>query len=182
MTRLRRRLACERGYSLIELLQVTAILGVVLTGLTALFLQATKAELDMNRRFQAQQSARLAVDKMRREIHCATGITPVGAITPDGASSAITVTVPAQCPTAGGTLTNVVYDTQLVADGRYRLRRAGVTIADYVRVGVVFTYTAPSTASLGKLHLDLPINIQPPGSGSNWELKADMVLRNTTRS
>jgi prepilin-type N-terminal cleavage/methylation domain-containing protein len=176
MTRLRRVLTCERGYSLIELLQVTAILGVVLTGLTALFLQATKAELDMNRRFQAQQSARLAVDKMRREIHCATAITPVGA------SAAITVTVPAQCPTAGGTLTNVVYDTQLVAGGRYRLRRAGVTIADYVRVGVVFTYTAPSTASLGKLHLDLPINIQPPGSGSNWELKADMVLRNTTRS
>jgi prepilin-type N-terminal cleavage/methylation domain-containing protein len=62
MTTLRRVLTCERGYSLIELLQVTAILGVVLTGLTALFLQATKAELDMNRRFQAQQSARLAVD------------------------------------------------------------------------------------------------------------------------
>jgi hypothetical protein len=61
------------------------------------------------------------------------------------------------------------------------MRGFGVTIADYVRVGNVFTYTAPSTASLGKLHLDLPINIQPPGSGSNWELTADMVLRNTTR-
>jgi prepilin-type N-terminal cleavage/methylation domain-containing protein len=176
MIRLRRVFACERGYTLVELLQVTAILGLVLTGLTALFLQATKAELDMNRRFEAQQTARLAIDKMRREIHCANAITPVGT------SASITVTVPAQCPTAGGTQTDVVFDTELVAQGRYRLRRAGVTIADYVRVADVFTYTAPSTASLGKLRLDLPINIQPPGSGSNWELRADMVLRNTNRS
>ena len=36
MIRLRRLLACERGYSLIELVQVAAILGVVLTGLTVL--------------------------------------------------------------------------------------------------------------------------------------------------
>ena len=175
MSRLGRHVANEHGYTLVELLQVMAILSVVLTGLTALFLQATKAELDMNRRFQAQQTARLAVDKMRREIHCAKAIAPVGT------SASITVTVPAQCPTAGGTQVDVIYDTELVAEGRYRLRRAGVTIADYVRVGDVFTYAAPSTASLGKLHLELPINIQPPGSGSNWELTADLVLRNTTR-
>ena len=29
----------------------------------------------MNRRFQAQQDARVALDKMRREIHCAQGAT-----------------------------------------------------------------------------------------------------------
>ena len=67
MIRLRRLLASERGYTLIELVQVTAILGVVLTGLTVIFIQATNAQLDMNRRFQAQQSARIAIDKMRRD-------------------------------------------------------------------------------------------------------------------
>lgn len=176
MTRIRRLLACERGYTMIELLQVTAILGVVLTGLTVIFIQASNAQLDMNRRFQAQQSARIAIDKMRREIHCARAITPAGT------SSSIAVTIPAQCPTSGGTQIDVVYDTQLVSPGHYRLRRAGVTIADYVRVADVFTYTAPTTANLGTLHVDLPVNIQPPGSGSNWELAADMVLRNTTRA
>jgi prepilin-type N-terminal cleavage/methylation domain-containing protein len=175
MTKLRRLVFCERGYTLVELLQVTAILSVVLTGLTVLFVQATNAELQMNKRFQAQQEARVAVDRMRREIHCAK------AITPSGSSSSITVTIPSQCPTSGGSEINVVYDTQLVSTGRYRLRRAGVRIADYVRVGTVFTYTAPTTASLGKLRVDLPINIQPPGAGSNWNLVADMVLRNTTR-
>ncbi len=175
MSNLRRLALCERGYSLIELLQVTVILGVVLAGLTTLFVQASSAELDMNRRFQAQQEARVAIDKMRREVHCAKAITPAGN------SSAITLTIPSQCATSGGTQIDVVYDTQLVSAGRYRLRRAGVKIADYVRVGNVFTYTAPTTTSMGKLRVDLPINIQPPGSGSNWELVADMVLRNTTR-
>jgi prepilin-type N-terminal cleavage/methylation domain-containing protein len=176
MSRLRRLLACERGYTLIELLQVTVILGVVLAGLTALFVQASNAELQMNKRYQAQQEARVAVDKMRRELHCAK------AVTPEGPSAAITVTIPKQCPTSGGAEINVVYDTQLVAAGRYRLRRAGAKIADYVTTANVFTYTAPTTSSLGVLRVHLPINIQPPGAGSNWELVADMVLRNTTRS
>jgi prepilin-type N-terminal cleavage/methylation domain-containing protein len=175
MSKLRRLALCERGYTLIELLMVTVILSVVMTGLTVLFVQATNAELQMNKRFQAQQEARVAIDKMRREIHCAKAITPAGN------SASITVTIPSQCPTSGGSEINVVYDTQLVATGRYRLRRAGVRIADYVRVGNVFTYTAPTTDSLGKLRVDLPINIQPPGAGGTWELVADMVPRNTSR-
>jgi prepilin-type N-terminal cleavage/methylation domain-containing protein len=175
MSKLRRLVLCERGYTLVELLQVTAILSVVLTGLTVLFVQATNAELQMNKRFQAQQEARVAIDRMRREIHCAKAITPAGN------STSITVTIPSQCPTSGGSEINVVYETQPVSAERFQLRRAGVKIADYVRVGNVFTYDIPTANKLGTLHVALPINIQPPGAGSNWELKADMVLRNTSR-
>lgn len=174
MSRLRRLALCERGYTLIELVQVTAILTVVLTGLTVIFVQATNAELQMNERFQAQQSARLAVDRMRREIHCAS------AVTPTGQSSSITVTLPSQCPTAGGSLTGIVYDTQLVSTNRYRLRRSGVTIADYVTTGSVFDYTAPAIGKLGTLRVELPIDV----SGEQkhvWRLVGDIVLRNTTR-
>ena len=175
MSRLRRLVACERGYTLIELLQVMVILGVVMTGLGVVFVQASNAELDMNRRFQAQQEARVAVDKMRREIHCSKAITPAGNAT------AVTVTIPSQCPSSGGSEIDVVYDTLEIGSGRFQLRRAGVRIADYVRIGNVFTYTAPSSTRLGTLRVDLPINIQPPGSGSNWNLVADIVLRNTAR-
>ena len=66
-TRRLRALACER--SLVEPLQVTVILAVVIGALTTVFVRAMNSELDMNQRFQAQQEARLAVDKMRREIH-----------------------------------------------------------------------------------------------------------------
>jgi hypothetical protein len=139
-----------------------------------LFVQATNAELQMNERFQAQQNARLAVDKMRREIHCAS------AVNPTGASSSITVTLPSQCPTSGGAQLNVVYDTQLVSANRYRLRRAGVTVADWITTGTVFTYTGPQTGRLGTLRVELPVD---PGAAKKhvWRLQADIVLRNTAR-
>lgn len=174
MKLLRRLVSCERGYTMIELLQVTAILSVVLTGLTVLFVQATNAELQMNERFQAQQTARVAVDKMRREIHCASAVTPTGSAT------SITVTLPSQCPTAGGVLSNIVYDTQLVSANRYRLRRAGVTIADYITSDTAFDYTAPATGKLGTLRVVLPIDLSA-AKNHPWRLEADIVLRNTTR-
>jgi prepilin-type N-terminal cleavage/methylation domain-containing protein len=178
--KLRRTIASDSGYSLIELLQVMVILSVIVGALTTLFVRASNAELDMNRRFQAQQQARVAVDRMRREIHCSSGITPTGT------TNSIAVTIPSQCPTSGGSAITVTYRTVPVSSERYSLERqvgAGpiAKLADYIRVQNVFTYTAPTTTSLGKLRVDLPINIQPPGSGSNWQLVADMVLRNTSR-
>jgi prepilin-type N-terminal cleavage/methylation domain-containing protein len=176
LDRLRRLLRAERGFTLVELLQVTVILGVILGAVTTLFVRASIAEVDMNRRFQAQQEARLAVDRMRREIHCASLVTPTGA------SASITVTLPAGCPSVGGSPATVVYDTQLVSAGRYQLRRAGVRVADYVTAASVFNYTAQSTAGLGKLRVDLPVNLKPTEPAKEWRLVADIVLRNTKRS
>jgi prepilin-type N-terminal cleavage/methylation domain-containing protein len=174
LRRLRRLVAGESGYTLMELVMVMAILGTVVGALTTLFVAATNAEFESNRRFQAQQSARLAIDKMRREIHCAS------AITPTGATSSISVTLPGQCPSSGGSQTTVTYDT--VGSGqRFQLRRNGVNLADYVTLQNAFNYTAPvSGTSLGKLRVTLPINTKPT-NGTEWRLVADMVLRNTTR-
>jgi prepilin-type N-terminal cleavage/methylation domain-containing protein len=62
----------EDGYSLIELIVVMAILGVVMTGLTAVFVGGSNAEVQLNHRFQAQQEARAALDRIRGDIHCAS--------------------------------------------------------------------------------------------------------------
>jgi hypothetical protein len=150
------------------------ILSVVLSGLTVLFVQATNAEIQMNERFQAQQLARIAVDKMRREVHCASSVTPTGLTT------SITVTLPAQCPSSGGTLANIVYDMQFVSTNRYRLRRAGIMVADHVTANTAFNYTAPATGKLGNLRVELPVD---PSGGKRraWRLVVDIVLRNTTR-
>ena len=75
-----RRLREERGYSLIEMVTVLAILSVILTSLTTLFVQGTHAEMDMRERFEAQQDARIALDKLRREIHCAASAQTVGVV------------------------------------------------------------------------------------------------------
>jgi len=108
-----RRLRGERGYTLVELLVVLAIFTTVVTALVSLFTSGAKAELDMNRRFEAQQNARLALDKLRRELHCSSGITA----TPGVAVSSITVALPSQCPSSGGSAISVVYDTNLVSQG-----------------------------------------------------------------
>ena len=171
---LRRVTSREGGYTMIELLMVLAILGTVVGALTTLFVQATNAEFESNRRFQAQQGARVAIDKMRREIHCASAITPAGT------ASSISVTLPAQCPSAGGALTTVTYSTA-GSGQRFQLLRNGVNLADYVTLQNAFNYTAPvSGVSLGKLRVTLPINTTP-ANGREWRLVADMVLRNTTR-
>jgi prepilin-type N-terminal cleavage/methylation domain-containing protein len=183
MTRLRilRRLGRQGGYTLIELLLVCAILGTVLASLSVLFVSASGSQIDMNRRFRAQQDARVAVDKMRREIHCADQITP------GGVSDAIAVRLPAQCPSAdkdvlgNGVITNVTYD--VVGSGpRFQLRRNTVVLADFISEQSAFSYTPPVTGtSLGRLRLTLPINITPTDTAKEWRLVADIVLRNTTR-
>ncbi len=178
MTRRRilRRLARQGGYTLIELLLVCAILGTVLASLSVLFVSASGSQIDMNRRFRAQQDARVAVDKMRREIHCADQISP------GGVSTAITVQLPGQCPSAvGGAVTNVTYD--VVGSGqRFQLRRNTVVLADFISEQSAFSYTAPVLGtSLGRLRVTLPINTSPADTGKEWRLVADIVLRNTSR-
>ena len=177
-----RRLRGDRGYTLVELLVVLAIFTTVVTALVALFTSGAKAELDMNRRFEAQQNARLALDRMRRELHCANGITAGS-----GAVSSITVSLPSQCPSSGGAGISVVYDTSLVSAGRYRVRRTvnGTTtvIADYISTsgGACFTYTAASASSRAILHVDFQVNINPNEGWKTWRLVDDIVLRNTLR-
>ena len=177
MRRLMPRLRDEGGYTLVELIAVLAILTTVLTALTALFVAGLRTETDLSKRVEAQQIARTAADRMRREVHCASGVNVTGA-------AKVTVTLPGHCPTAvGGAPTNVVYEAVAVAGytNRYELRRADIKIADHLTVPNVFSYVAPSAASLGKLHLNFPVNVRPNEGWKTWSLEADIVLRNTQR-
>lgn len=180
MSGLARLLRGERGQSLVEMLTVMLIMGVVIGGLTTLFVQGSNAELDLNARFQAQLNSRLALDKLRREIHCASVITPTGA------SSSVTLTLPAQCVTGSGSVT---WCTQSVAANRYALYRiagssctGGTQWADYITTASIFNYTAQSVSSLAKLHVDIPVNTNPANTLERYELVDDIVLRNSTRS
>jgi Tfp pilus assembly protein PilW len=172
------------------MLIVLSITSVVMGALTVLFIQASNAELDTNNRFQAQQTARLALDKMRREVHCASMATP------SGQSSSITLTLPNYCKTGNGSIT---WCTRNVSTNRYALYRVvgstcsgGVKWADYLvptssapdcsGALCIFTYTAQSTASLAKLHVDFPVNVKPSKSVELYELADDIVLRNSSRA
>jgi len=154
------------------------VLGIVLTGLTGLFASAWKAEMDMNYRFRAQQEARLALDRLRREVHCASSVSP------SSPTSALTLTFGTSC-VAG---TSVSWCTLEVSSGRYALYRkpgtscdsAGLRVADYLTGGTVFGYLAPTSASRAKLTVDLPVDVRSSDSVGPYRLTQSIVLRNST--
>jgi Tfp pilus assembly protein PilW len=187
MRRIQRLLAAEHGYSIVELLTVTIILGIITAALTSIFVTASNGELDMNRRFQAQENVRLAIDKLRREIHCAS------AVSPSGSASSIAITIPAQCPTAQGfsSIQWCVLPPPGAWSGRYALYRStaatcttstGVKWADYLTTQPIFTYTPQSSQSLGNLGVALVARVKPSGTQGTFKLNDNIVLRNSYRA
>ena len=184
MRRLLLRLLREqRGYSLMELLVSMSILGAVMASVSTLLVSATNSEVDMNRRFQAQTQARLGLDLMRREVHCAMSVSPAGA------SASVTLTIPATCPTSGGS-TSITWCTVANGTNRWGLWRypgascsgTGKRYADYLTASSIFTYTGQTVNKLAFLNVRLPVNIKPSESRFLYSLEDDIVLRNSTRS
>ena len=169
-----RRARREAGFTLPELLVTLTILGIVLAALMGAWVSGLHAEGDATRRYQAQQEARVAVDKMRDELHCADQLTFTSA-------ASVTLRLPAECPEAQGVVTNVTYSTSCSGQ-RCKLLRGTLPVADYVTTGNVFAYTAPSAASLGKLRVTLPVDVKPADTIGSWRLTVDIVLRNTVRA
>jgi prepilin-type N-terminal cleavage/methylation domain-containing protein len=189
--RLRARLACERGYTLVELLTVMGILGVVMTGVITLLVSGMKAETDMNRRFQAQTEGRLALDQLRREVHCATGVTQSGTTAVIAGVThykVATLTMPTTCPTSAGA-TQITWCTT-GASPTFQLWRyvnsscigTGRRVADYLTVETPFAYTASSVNSLAKLGIRIEVNVKPSLPLRTYKLTDDIVLRNSLRA
>ena len=173
------KLQGEAGFSLTELVTVMAILGIVLVGITTMFSSGVRAEMRASREFQAQQNARLALDRIRRELHCASAISAANGV----AVSTITVTLPAVC---FGSDTTATYATVSTGTSRWELRRTGnsgtpTTVADYLTSSTPFTYYVPASGTLGRLSVDIPVNVNPTDQSTEWRLQDDIVLRNTTR-
>lgn len=196
----------ERGYTLVELIVVMAILTTVLGAIVALFTAGINSEADQNRRFQAQQEVRLSLDKMRRELHA--GCTVSSPATYNTWQNSVTVYFPSDncasgshsvtwCTTGSGT--------------RYALYRivsttcTGATekLADYLTGGNIFAYlppnshlatstslgagtgaivTADGSASLPRVHVDLTSNLNPGKFNDGYPLADDIVLRNAPRA
>jgi prepilin-type N-terminal cleavage/methylation domain-containing protein len=75
MTKVWRALRGARGFSLAELLVVCAIAGIFLSGVIALQLQGQRAYSIGAARVDAQQNARLALERFLEELRIATAVT-----------------------------------------------------------------------------------------------------------
>jgi type II secretory pathway pseudopilin PulG len=174
----------ESAYSVVELLTAMSILAIILSGLVSVFVAGSNADADLNRRYQAQTDARIAMDKLRREVHRACNLaTGYG-------SSSVTFYFP---NSSGG----CVSDTQTVSwctsgsGTKYALLRiqaascAGATakFADFLTSGTVFTFTNgdATTHALARLRVDLNINRTPTRSVNAYHIVDDIAFRNFTR-
>ena len=175
----------ESGQSLTELLTALTILAVVLGSLTTVFVAATRAEVDATERFSAQQEARLALDHLRREAHCARFIAP-DATTP-AEKITLNLDAAAGCPSGSG---SIMWCTSGSA-ARFALYRiapstgscsGGTKVADFLTTGAVFAYGAPSTASLARLKVDLIVDTSSISPGGVYRLCDEIALRNSGRS
>ena len=177
--RSRLRQGGEAGYNLVEMLTVMVIMSVVFAGVTTVFVAGSKAQADQDRRFQAQLATRAALDKIRRDVHCASDVTPY-------ATNAITVKLPSGC---GG---DVSWCTVAVSGytNRWALYRqsgascssAGTKIADYLTTANVFPSFAHATGCqcLASLQVDFPVSLKGNSVGP-YELTDTIYLRNSTR-
>jgi type II secretory pathway pseudopilin PulG len=182
--RIKRRLRGEGGTTIVEMLTVMIIMSIVFAGITSVFVAGSKAAADQDRRFQAQLTTRLALDKIRKDIHCATDVTPF-------TTNAVTVKIPAAC---GG---DVSWCALLVSGytNRYALYRqagatcssAGTKIGDYLTstngspplVFPAFAH-AVGCGCLASLQVDFAVSIKGTAVGA-YELTDTIFLRNSTR-
>lgn len=182
---IRRLLRDERGYSLIELIVVMAILAIVLGALTTVFVSGSNAELDLNRQFQAQQAARLALDKIRIDIHCASaaqaqtiGTYPgLKLAFPAGGCYASTVS---WCAVPSATMTGrfALYRSTATSNICTSSDAGRVLVADDLTTSSVFTTPTIPYLGLETVGIDFPVSVNTTATLNLYELKDSIVARN----
>ena len=199
------RLQGDGGYTLAEMVVVMAILGVVVGGIVLLFARGINADADQQRRFHAQQDARLALDKMRREIHAACTVSNPS--TYNTAESSVTLYFSSDSCASG---THTVTWCTSGSGSRYGLYRivstscTGATdkFADYLTTGSIFVYlppnsyattlgggtgqaaitTAANNYTLPRLHVSFTVNREPSKTNDAFTIADDIAFRNGARS
>jgi Tfp pilus assembly protein PilW len=180
-----RRFGDERGFNLVELVTTMAIMLFVITALVQLSTSGTKAENDLNRRFQAQEEARLGLDLFRREVHNACAATVSGGGTQ--------VTLMANDPSTRGSFPCSVVGSNWCTSGsgtRFGLYRqagsgacgTGVLRADYLISGAIFALPAQAAGELPKVSIDMTVNREPSVTRLRYRLDDAIALRNARRT
>ena len=180
----------EKGYSLIELLVTMVILVIVLGSLTTVFISGSGAEATLNNRFQAQQNARLALDRIRADIHCATAAQAQTINTYPGLKLAV-----GNCYAATPTISWCVVQFS-ATPLRYQLFRstttgastctgsdaARVLIADYLVSTTAFTTATIPQYTLQRVGVDFRVTPNTKSTtADDYELTDSIVARNATR-
>ena len=181
----------ERGYTLVELLTVMAILSLVSMAIITLYISGVRTQANLSATFAAQTSLRVGLDKLRGDVHLACS---------EYAQSGTSVTLYLPDSSAPLTSTGTCNPTHMVTwctqgsgsvYGLYRIDASstcsgGIKYADFLTGGSIFTYTAQNSPSgshaLPRLHVDLTLNLTPAKTTTRYHVVDDLVFEDGLRS
>jgi prepilin-type N-terminal cleavage/methylation domain-containing protein len=195
-----RRALGQAGYTLMETLVVMTILVIVIGAIADGFTSASKTETDQTARADDQEAARQALDRLRRDIHCASAATvaPTDSLNPQNGYTLNLTVSPNSCiaVTAGAGVglnssDGVQWCTVNIGANRFALYRTVVTRCDaadavfqvdHVTQGDVWEFVCGDNDShLESVSIDLPVNrdvVTRPER--TYELTDKIALRNDT--
>jgi prepilin-type N-terminal cleavage/methylation domain-containing protein len=189
-------LAAESGFSLVELLAVMIVLSIVLASLTGAFVSALNAQVDQTRRFDAEENARQALDRMRKDIHCAHGVTDPSVNVSGGQTIVLTetnLTGTAECPGLVQTNASAVQWCTIPVAGatnRYQLFRendannacsgsASTFMVDYLTRADIWGSPTCVSTQYPTVAVTMPVNVDPVRHApSTYTLGDQIALRN----
>jgi prepilin-type N-terminal cleavage/methylation domain-containing protein len=193
--------SAQAGYTLVELLIVMALLGVVIGALADGFASASRATADETARADDQESAREVLERMRTDIHCASGaeaqptLDSLGNPTGTGYTLQLSVSQ-SQCPgvtslsngvqwcsvSVGGSTTRyAVYRTNsgdcTAADALFEVDY--ITSYGSITGGNFWSLPSCSTGRLQAVTVNLPVNRTPvTRPDATYDLTDTIAMRN----
>jgi prepilin-type N-terminal cleavage/methylation domain-containing protein len=180
----------QAGYTLVETLVVMTLLVIVIGAIADGFTSASKTQTDQTARASDQEAARTALERLRRDIHCASAAT-VGTNGLGGYTLNLTVDPTACLAVTASSTDGVQWCTVPIGTNRYGLYRTVVTTCDaadavfqvdYITQADVWTVTCGDNDShLEGVAIDLPVNRDiATRPDRTYRLQDDIVLRNDT--
>lgn len=199
-----KRIRSEAGYSLVEVLAVCMLLSIVMTGVVAVMVSGSHSELNLNKRFTAQNAARTALSVFRNDAHiaCSSAVN-VG-------KTQVTFSIPvvdrtqnppkapdpmSQCGLASSTnVSKVIWCTQTSTSNSnrfalYRSTTGSCSTASPLKAdnlvntapgfsGFFNTANQITAGQLPTVTVDFPVSLKDGTTGNLYDLNETIALRN----
>jgi len=135
---MRRILSGKSGFTLVELLVVTGILGLVIGAIYSLYLTHMRTAFNQDEIVEVQQNLRIAMDAVTRDLKMAGALVPYGTPAIDPTSTATTLIINTGAPTDAVVRINKTKDSLAFSNFSTTVDSPDVldkfTVGDHVRV------------------------------------------------
>jgi len=183
------RARLQDGFTLVEVLVVSAIMVVIFAAITDFFVSGLNQENAQQARINAEEQARTALARLRLDAHQACSATvpvtvPVGTMVQFTLPNATTFCASGTTPV---TWCAVASGTSYVLYRQYNSASCSSNAffeANSLSSSSIFSYLARDAGSVGslhlaKLHVDLQLTSSSGGASGSYRLVDDLVLRNS---